>query len=101
MLRCEIQEAGYSKNEPVLKNITFNVHPGELVGLIGPNGAGKSTTIKSLLGVIDYVQGEIEVENYAYIPERPFFYPGLTLMEHFHFLLSGFHSENARIAKRI
>ena len=101
MLRCEIKEAGYSKNEAVLKNITFQVQPGELVGLIGPNGAGKSTTIKSLLGVIDYVQGEIEVENYAYIPERPFFYPGLTLMEHFHFLLATIEADEVDFTRKM
>lgn len=88
VLNCDLKEAGYSKGESVLKNVTFSVQPGELVGLIGPNGAGKSSTIKALLGVIDYVAGNVELEDYAYIPERPFFYPGLTLMEHFHFLLS-------------
>lgn len=88
ILNCNLKEAGYSKREPVIQDIAFTIKPGELVGLIGPNGAGKSSTIKSLLGVIDYVDGTVNLENYAYIPERPFFYPGLTLMEHFHFLLS-------------
>lgn len=88
VLNCNITKAGYSKREPVLENIKFTIQPGELVGLIGPNGAGKSSTIKSLLGVMDYVEGVVDLEAYAYIPERPFFYPGLTLMEHFHFLLS-------------
>ncbi len=88
VLDCNITKAGYSKSEPVLENIKFTVRPGELVGLIGPNGAGKSSTIKSLLGVLDYVEGVIDLGDYAYIPERPFFYPDLTLMEHFHFLLS-------------
>lgn len=88
VLNCNLKEAGYSKREPVIRDIAFTIEPGELVGLIGPNGAGKSSTIKSLLGVIDHVDGTVDIENYAYIPERPFFYPGLTLMEHFHFLLS-------------
>lgn len=101
MLRCEIKEAGYSKKEPVLTNVSFDIQPGELVGLIGPNGAGKSTTIKSLLGIIDYVHGEIKVENYAYIPERPFFYPGLTLMEHFHFLLSTLETDEVDFTRKM
>ena len=71
-----------------MKHVEFTIRPGELVGLIGPTGAGKSTTIKSLLGAMEHLHGEIELEHYSYIPERPFFYPGLTLMEHFHFLLS-------------
>lgn len=88
VLHCRIEEAGYNKGDPVLKHVEFTIRPGELVGLIGPNGAGKSTTIKSLLGAMEHLHGEIELEHYSYIPERPFFYPGLTLMEHFHFLLS-------------
>lgn len=101
VLHCNIAEAGYSKKEAVLRNIEFSIQPGELVGLIGPNGAGKSTTIKSLLGVVDYVEGEVTVENYAYIPERPFFYPGLTLMEHFHFLLSTLDTDESKFMKRM
>lgn len=101
VLHCQLTAAGYSKREPVLENIQFTVQPGELVGLIGPNGAGKSSTIKSLLGVIDYVDGKIDLENYAYIPERPFFYPGLTLMEHLHFLLSTLEIEEKEFIKRM
>lgn len=88
VLMANIKEAGYSKEEPILKNIHFSIARGELVGLIGPNGAGKSSTIKSLLGIIDYFDGKIEMKDYAYIPERPIFYDGLTLWEHIHFLYS-------------
>lgn len=35
-----------------LKDVTFDVYPGEVFGFIGPNGAGKSTTIRILLGLI-------------------------------------------------
>lgn len=101
VLHCQIDEAGYQNKEPVIKEISFTVKPGELVGLIGPNGAGKSTTIKSLLGVMDYIKGDIKVDNYSYIPERPFFYPGLTLMEHFHFLLSTIDMDEAIFRKKM
>ena len=43
MLTIDQLVGGYSQ-VPVLKNISFQVQPGELVGLIGLNGAGKSTT---------------------------------------------------------
>ena len=42
---------GYSQI-PVLHQVTFDVQPGELVGLIGLNGAGKSTTINHLIGLL-------------------------------------------------
>lgn len=87
-LSVSIQEAGYSHESTVLKDIHFSVQPGELVGLIGPNGAGKSTTIKSILGIISHIKGEVHVDDYAYIPERPIFYDQLTLWEHIDFLLS-------------
>lgn len=35
-----------------LKDVSFTVHSGEVVGFIGPNGSGKSTTIRTLLGII-------------------------------------------------
>lgn len=83
-----INEAGYEKGSPVIKDISFTIHSGELVGLIGPNGAGKSSTIKSLLNMMKYCDGEISIPEYAYIPERPIYYESLTLWEHLHFLSS-------------
>ncbi|MBM7587716.1 ABC-2 type transport system ATP-binding protein [Bacillus pakistanensis] len=99
-LTLDIKEAGYSIDEPVLKDIQFSVGPGELVGLIGPNGAGKSTTIKSILGVVNQVRGDIQVNEYAYIPERPIFYDGLTLWEHIDFLLSTLQTDEDSFTQR-
>ena len=80
---------------PVLKDISFNVESGEIVGLIGLNGAGKSTTIKHIIGLLTEQKGEIRVdgktlseapEEYrktiGYIPETPILYDELTLREH-------------------
>lgn len=100
ILSSNIREAGYSKDSPILKDIQFTIQPGELVGLIGPNGAGKSSTIKSLLGIIKYIDGTIEIPDYAYIPERPIFYEGLTLWEHLHFLLSTLETNEQEFISR-
>ena len=44
-----------------LKDITFEIYPGEVVGFIGPNGAGKSTTIRIMLGLLKKTAGEIQI----------------------------------------
>ncbi|UQS86721.1 ABC transporter ATP-binding protein [Nicoliella spurrieriana] len=85
---------GYSQ-VPVLKDVSFDVHDGELVGLIGLNGAGKSTTINHIIGLLTPFSGTIEINGYqisqnnaeykkqiAYIPEIPVLYNELTLREH-------------------
>lgn len=48
-------------NVQALKDVTFNVQAGEVVGFIGPNGAGKSTTIRILLGIIKRDGGSAEI----------------------------------------
>ncbi|MBS7576520.1 MULTISPECIES: ABC transporter ATP-binding protein [unclassified Enterococcus] len=82
-------------NFPVLKEVTFNVANGELVGLIGLNGAGKSTTIKEIIGLLTPYSGEIKIDKLTlkddleayrkkigFIPEQPSLYEELTLKEH-------------------
>jgi ABC-type multidrug transport system, ATPase component len=44
-----------------LKDITFDVHSGEVFGFIGPNGAGKSTTIRALLGILKTNGGQATI----------------------------------------
>lgn len=53
-----------------VKDVSFNIEPGERVGLIGPNGAGKSTIIKMLCGVIEPTSGEIEVLSMCPMVDR-------------------------------
>jgi manganese/iron transport system ATP-binding protein len=62
-----------------LDSVTFQVQPGELVGVIGPNGAGKSTMFRAMLGLIPKVNGAVnyctcplhrQLERVAYVPQR-------------------------------
>lgn len=94
MIEVKNVTGGYA-NIPVLKDVSFQVADGELVGLIGLNGAGKSTTIKEIIGLLTPYQGQIQIdgqtlqENQAayrsqigFIPESPSLYEELTLREH-------------------
>lgn len=93
-LAIEHVTGGYG-HLPVLKDISFEVADGEMVGLIGLNGAGKSTTIKNIIGLLNPTKGSISIneqqlkndpESYrkliGYIPETPSLYEELTLKEH-------------------
>ena len=46
-----------------LKNVSFNVHRGEVVGLVGTNGSGKSTMLKIIAGVLEPSEGEVKVHG--------------------------------------
>lgn len=51
---------GYT-NEPVLKNITFNIHRGDYLGIIGSNGGGKTTLLKIILGLLKPQSGTVKL----------------------------------------
>ena len=74
-----------------LKNITFDIYPGEVFGFIGPNGAGKSTTIRTLLGILrasggratifgrDVFKDAVKIHQHlAYVPGDVYLWPNLT-----------------------
>lgn len=105
---------GYSRI-PVLKGISFQVKPGELVGLIGLNGAGKSTTINHVIGLLRPFSGEITLNGIniqqdpvdyknqiAYVPETPILYDELTLREHIELTIKAYslNTEEAWIRAR-
>ena len=52
----------YYGNKKVISNASFDISPGEIVGLIGPNGAGKSTIMKTLLGLTKFT-GKVLLNN--------------------------------------
>ena len=105
---------GYSRI-PVLKGISFQVKPGELVGLIGLNGAGKSTTINHVIGLLRPFSGEITLnginiqqdpvdykKQIAYVPETPILYDELTLRDHIELTIKAYslNTEEAWIRAR-
>ena len=59
MLEIRNFSKSYSKGKNVVKDISLKVNNGEIYGFVGHNGAGKTTTIKSIVGILDFKQGEI------------------------------------------
>ncbi|MBX9986214.1 ABC transporter ATP-binding protein [Priestia sp. Y58] len=60
LLEVRNMAKSFGQNE-VLKDVSFNVPPGSIVGFIGDNGAGKSTTFKAVLGLISRDSGTVEI----------------------------------------
>ena len=58
-LKCKNLAVGY-ESKPVLSDINFEIHSGNYICIVGENGSGKSTLMKTLLGLIPPVSGEIE-----------------------------------------
>jgi ABC-2 type transport system ATP-binding protein len=46
-----------------VEEVSFTVHPGEMVGLLGPNGAGKTTTVSMIAGLLGPDRGEVRIEG--------------------------------------
>ena len=59
----------FGKRE-ILKNVSFSVDKGEIVGFIGPNGAGKTTAIKVILGLLKADGGSVAIEGHDIVKEH-------------------------------
>ncbi len=93
----------YKDGKKAVDHLNITVKAGDIFGFIGHNGAGKSTTIKSLVGVIDFEEGEIFVDGHsvkkdpiackrvmAYIPDNPDLYEQLTGIQYLNFVADVF-----------
>lgn len=54
---------GYTAYNPVLKNVSFNIKQGEMIGLVGHSGVGKSTLINLLMRLYDPTGGSIKIDG--------------------------------------
>ena len=59
------------RNVTAVRDISFTIRAGEMVGLIGPNGAGKTTTLKVLSGLLHPTQGEVRVAGFVPWERKP------------------------------
>lgn len=62
MLHVNGITGGYSK-EPIVKNISFHVNKGEVLGILGPNGSGKSTLLKIISGILPKQSGTVQIDG--------------------------------------
>jgi ABC-2 type transport system ATP-binding protein len=82
-----------------VEGLSFEVAPGEVLGLVGPNGAGKTTTLRAIAGIISPTQGSISLGGFnladepvkakshlSFIPDEPHLFEYLTVEEHLRFI---------------
>lgn len=70
--------------DPVLAGVTFEIRPGEKVGLVGPNGAGKTTLLRIVAGKDEADSGTVELHSAAkmqYLEQQPEWLAGRTLWD--------------------
>jgi len=83
---------------PAVKELSFAVQPGEVLGLVGPNGAGKTTTLRCLAGIIPTTSGTIQIAGHdlkaaplaakqelAFFSDEPRLFEYLTVWQHLEF----------------
>ncbi|MBM7834489.1 ABC transporter ATP-binding protein [Clostridium sardiniense] len=89
----------YKSDKPAVKGVSLEIKDGDIFGFIGHNGAGKTTTIKSVVGILDFEEGEILIDGIsikenpieckkkiAYIPDNPDIYNSLTGIQYLNFI---------------
>ena len=92
-----IEISGLTKNygkRRGVRNISLTVKEGDIFGFLGPNGAGKSTTIRSMLGLIRFQEGQIKLlqrdavknrrevlSQIGYMPSEAMFYPTMKVKD--------------------
>jgi ABC-2 type transport system ATP-binding protein len=90
-------------NVDVLRDVTFDVGPGEIFGFIGPNGAGKTTTIRVMATLLEPMAGRVEIDGIdvtinphevrrriGYMPDHAGVYDRITVREYLEFFADAF-----------
>ena len=103
MLEIRHFSKSYGGGKKAADDVTIQVACGDIYGFIGHNGAGKSTTIRAVVGVLDFTDGEIYIDGHsvrdepmackqvtAYIPDNPDLYENLTGIQYLNFVADVF-----------
>ena len=65
LLSVQHASLGYHSRHPVLRDVSFSVAPGSICCLIGANGSGKTTLMRTILGVLQPLAGQITLDGIA------------------------------------
>lgn len=101
----------YNKEKKAIDNVSFTINDGEIFAFIGHNGAGKTTTIKSIVGILDFEEGDILIngksikkepieckKQIAYVPDNPDLYENMKAIDYIKFICDMYDvPENKRI----
>ena len=88
----------YTPEFPVLKNVTLEANPGQIIGIVGASGEGKTTLLRILLGVVDVSGGSVTVEGEDLcIPVSPSTRKLFSYVPQDNTMFSGTIEENLRI----
>ena len=113
MLTIEHLTKIYGEKKAV-DDLSLHIAPGEVYGFIGHNGAGKTTTLKSVVGILQFDEGEITIDGHsvkaeplvckrelAYIPDNPDLYDFMTGIKYLNFVADIFGVGAAERQERI
>jgi len=114
MLEISHYSKTYGGGKKAVDDVSLAVMPGDIYGFIGHNGAGKSTTIRAVVGVLDFTEGDIFIDGHsvkdepmackritAYIPDNPDLYENLTGIQYLNFVADVFGIGAAEREERI
>jgi len=107
MIKVEDYHKTY-RDTVAVAGLSFQVDPGQILGLVGPNGAGKTTTMRAISGIIPATRGKLSVagfdvaadpvaakQRFAYIPDDPNLFDALTVAEHLTFIAAAYQVQDA------
>lgn len=113
MLKIEHVTKKYGDKKAV-DDLSLRIQPGEIYGFIGHNGAGKTTTLKSVVGILQFEEGEIYVDGdsirekpleckrkISYIPDNPDLYDYMTGIRYLNFIADIFKVSAGERRERI
>lgn len=99
MLKISNYSFIYPNGKKAVDDLNLEIISGDLFAFIGHNGAGKTTTIKSIVGILDFIDGDITIDGLsvksnnveckkkiAYVPDNPDLYNSLTGIQYLNFI---------------